>query len=143
MPTKLNDINIEEWYEQTKLWKFLTKRDPFKLKNPETQDSSNYFVAKFQKERLTEFVNHEHPERFFSPGERGKINRGQGLDNFSIAYKIVISVLRLIEVKVKVWAFDYVSRIISPLFVSLLAYQGLLNQSEIPALEVTIRWFLE
>ena len=73
MPTKLNDINIKEWYEDNAVYRFMDKYDPFKLRQPETHETANYFVMPFDKERLPEFINHDKPDLFFTAAERGRL----------------------------------------------------------------------
>lgn len=73
MPTKPNDIIIKEWYKDNKVNNFFSQFDPFRIRNPETHESTNYFVIPFDKERLTEFYNHDKPDIFFTPAERGRL----------------------------------------------------------------------
>ena len=73
MKTKLYDVNIREWYEENNFVKFLHNIDPFRLKQPTTRETSDYFVAPFIRDRLEEFVNWDKPGIFFTPAERGRL----------------------------------------------------------------------
>ena len=66
-------LNFYPRYEETSCWDFILANDPFRLKNRETDPPKNYFVANFDQERLTEFVNFDDEDRFFSPAVRGRL----------------------------------------------------------------------
>jgi hypothetical protein len=75
MPTALNDIDIKDWYENAfpGFVNSIRKVDPFVISNPVLEEPKSYFVAPFDKDRLKEYVNHDQPDVFFTPAERGRL----------------------------------------------------------------------
>ena len=73
MPTAENDISIVPWYMKSGLYKFLENYDPFTIGDPKTKSEKSYFVAHFDKDRLSEFVNGDNPDEFFTSSERSRL----------------------------------------------------------------------
>ena len=73
MHTTPYDLNISEWYEDNVVTNFVDRFNPCKLKVRDTVVTPNYFVQPFDKDRLSEFVNHDKPDIFFTAAERGRL----------------------------------------------------------------------
>jgi len=74
MPVQENDISIKSWYESfLGIYDVVKRLDPFVLRTPTTVEEKLYFVAHFDKERLSEFIGHDDPDTFFSSAERSRI----------------------------------------------------------------------
>jgi len=73
MPTAENDIHIRAWYQKNAVYRFFERNDPFLIKDAHIKPSKNYFVAPFDTDRLSEFINHDKPDLFFSDCERARL----------------------------------------------------------------------
>ena len=68
MPTK-NNVDIRSWYEKEPLYtlyRYLSDRNPFKIKNSVLVNEEHFFVADFCEEELQKYVKHDYPEKFFN-----------------------------------------------------------------------------
>ena len=76
MPMRENDIDIKCWYENypfKNFYLFFKRFDPFELNGRYTRIQKKYFVAIFDKCRLSEYINYDKPDFFFMPSERSRI----------------------------------------------------------------------
>ena len=69
MGTIPNDIDIPTWYDDITWFQTI---DPFRLSEDEELHES-YFVATFDRDRLSEFVNFDQEDKFFTASQRGRL----------------------------------------------------------------------
>lgn len=75
MPIQENDVVIRTWLEKNvpSVNKLLKNSDPFLVRDPTVKEEPNFFVATFDKARLSEFIGSANKDEFFSPAERSRL----------------------------------------------------------------------
>ena len=74
MPIQENDVVIRTWLEKNvpSVNKLLKNSDPFLVRDATVKEEPNFFVATFDKARLSEFIGSANKDEFFSPAERSR-----------------------------------------------------------------------
>lgn len=74
LPIKENDVVIKSWLQQNlpSVHQFIKKNDPFVVKDSTVKEEPNFFVATFDKSRLSEYIGSSNRDEFFSPAERSR-----------------------------------------------------------------------
>lgn len=73
VPFQENDISFQSWIEKrlgSDRMESLRRRNPLIVHDSTLEDKGNYFMANFQQESITKFVNHQNKETFFDNVDR-------------------------------------------------------------------------
>ena len=73
VPLQPNDVQFKSLLESLcgpERVEKLASLDPLRLRDPTVREKTDYFMGRFKEEHLTEFVNHEDKEIFFSTVDR-------------------------------------------------------------------------